>query len=447
MRKGETALQFAGIDIGTTTISAVVLDDAENRLLDSITVENGSFIHTENDWERIQNVEIIIRKAREVLDQLLESYPEIASIGLTGQMHGIVYLNSEGEAESPLYTWQDQRGNLPEKGKTLTECIYEKTGLKAATGYGLVTHLYQSMHGLVPKEARKICTIPDYLGMQLTGRKTPLVHISMAASMGFFNARTMRFETEKLKDMGADPAVLPEVAEDFEILGTYRGKPVTVALGDNQASFLGSVGMKKNTLLLNVGTGSQLSVLSDQYFETDGIEARPLAKGTYLLAGSSLCGGRAYAILESFFRQYMEEAGYGKESQYAVLNRLALKGAEKRKEDRLAVDTRFQGTRSDPSVRGSISNLSEDNFSPAGLTYGILEGISRELYGFYEKIQAGTQIGAEKLVASGNGARRNQILQEIFSEMFHAKLELARYEEEAACGASLTWKLAREMQN
>lgn len=49
MRKGETALQFAGIDIGTTTISAVVMDDAENRLLDSITVENGSFIHTEND--------------------------------------------------------------------------------------------------------------------------------------------------------------------------------------------------------------------------------------------------------------------------------------------------------------------------------------------------------------------------------------------------------------
>ena len=435
-------MQFAGIDIGTTTISAVIMDLAENRLADSITVENGSFIKTGNEWERIQDVEVIIRKATSVLDDLLAKYPDVCSIGLTGQMHGITYVNHEGKAVSPLYTWQDQRGNLVEDGKTLTARIHEKTGLKAAAGYGLVTHLYQFMHGSVPAGAESICTIPDYLGMRLTGRRTPLVHISMAASMGFFDARTLNFESEKLREMGADPAILPEVAKDFDTLGTYRGLPVTVAIGDNQASFLGSVGMEKNTLLLNVGTGSQLSVLSDTFFETEGIEARPLNSGTWLLAGSGLCGGRAYAILESFFEQYMEAAGQGRTSQYSVLNELAARGLERSAGDRLFVDTRFQGTRSDPGIRGMIGNVSEDNFSPEGLAFGVLEGISRELYGFYEKIQAGTQVRADRLVASGNGARRNLVLQEIFARMFGIKPELARYQEEAACGAALVRSLS-----
>ena len=38
---------------------------------------------------------------------------DIAVIGITGQMHGIVYTDCNGMAISPLYTWQDGRGNLP----------------------------------------------------------------------------------------------------------------------------------------------------------------------------------------------------------------------------------------------------------------------------------------------------------------------------------------------
>lgn len=97
----------------------------------------------------------------------------------------------------------------------------------------------------------------------------------------------------------------PDVCTEIEKLGTYRGRTVTTAIGDNQASFLGAAGDEENTLLVNMGTGGQISVLSGQYFSGDGIEARPFLNGKYLLAGASLCGGKAYALLEQFFRKAM----------------------------------------------------------------------------------------------------------------------------------------------
>lgn len=107
------------------------------------------------------------------------------------------------------------------------------------------------------------------------------------------------------------------------MLGQYKGIPVTVALGDNQASFLGSVGFQENTVLLNMGTGGQISVLSDQLFEGNGIEARPFTKGKYLLVGASLCGGRAYAVLEKFFRSFYVQAGGDDRDLYEVMEKLA----------------------------------------------------------------------------------------------------------------------------
>ena len=487
-----------GIDIGTTTISAVVLEDENYRVLESRTVPGGTFLETGHTWERIQDAEFMARKAKAVLDELLDNHPDVVSIGLTGQMHGILYLDAQGRAVSPLYTWQDQRGNLAEfDGRSMVDLIHDICPEPVAAGYGLVTHAYLCRKGQVPAGAASLCTIPDYFGMVLTGRKTPLLHISMAASLGFFvskeiltdqifcgtesvpqnraeaewkmsltrpaangesckegfdaRQRKFRFRTEALEKLGADPSVLPEVTDEFTVLGSYRGCSVTAALGDNQASFLGAVGFALDTALLNVGTGGQISILSKQFFETEGIEARPLTKDRFLLVGSSLCGGRAYAILEKFFRNYMAAAGAGDQEQYEVMARLVQEAyvkkeseaeeereiyAEKRDSKFIYVETTFHGTRTDPDKRGSITNLSEDNFTPQNLILGVLNGIARELYDMYVRIHEGTGITARRLVASGNGVRRNPVLRQIFEEMFQAKLELSAYEEEAACGAA-----------
>ncbi len=430
-------MKAIGIDIGTTTISAVVIRTDNGELIQSKTIPNESFLETKQEWERIQDVAYIIQKAKEVLDGFLADYDDISSIGLTGQMHGILYLDREGRCISPLYTWQDGRGNqILAEGKTLAEELREKYGVKAATGYGLVTHCYNSRKNLVPKEAVSFCTISDYLGMVLTGRRTPLLHASMAASLGFFDERSGNFMRVPIKAEQMDETLLPEVTDQVAVLGRYQGISVTAALGDNQASFLGSVGMSKQTILLNMGTGGQISVWSDRYFEAPGIEARPFLDGTYLLVGSSLCGGRAYAALEKFFRSYVASAGGPDEEQYETMARLARAGEQL--PDPMVVTTTFQGTRVNPAARGSIHNLGVDNFTPEGMVYGVLVGMAQELYHMYRVIHQGTGIAAQNLVASGNGLRKNPILQRIFTQMFEAPLTMAPYQEEAAYGAAIS---------
>lgn len=430
-------MKAIGIDIGTTTISTVVVNTDTQKLIQSKTIPNDSFICTKHGWERLQDASSIVNRAKALLDELLDQHQDIDSIGLTGQMHGIVYLDSAENGISPLYTWQDGRGNLAEfEGKTLVKALSEKYRISIASGYGLVTHLYQLQKGLVPVQSASLCTIADHLGLVLTGRKKPLMHVSMAASLGFFDVRTNTFHTEMLRAAGMDLSLLPEVTDDIALLGTYRNIPVTVAIGDNQASFLGSVGTEEHILLVNMGTGGQISVLSDKYMNAEGIEVRPFLKGSYLLVGASLCGGRAYAILENFFRTYLTAATGQEAPQYDVMEKLAQKGLAA--SDPLAVVTAFSGTRTHPDLRGSIGNIGEGNFTPEALVAGVLQGMVQELFDLYRKICANNEISAKQLIASGNGLRKNKILQEIFSSVFQAPLTLAPYEEEAAYGAAIS---------
>lgn len=106
-------MKTAGIDIGTTTISGVVLEKGENgqaKILEAKTVENGCFVETGNDWERIQYAKEIVERAVNLLDYFLEKYPDVERIGLTGQMHGIVYVDKE-EIVSVRYI----HGRMPEE--------------------------------------------------------------------------------------------------------------------------------------------------------------------------------------------------------------------------------------------------------------------------------------------------------------------------------------------
>ncbi len=448
-------MKALGLDIGTTTISAVVVGMEEREILKAYTIPNGSFIETDLPWEKIQDPDKIMQKALGLLEEILQEHQDIGVIGLTGQMHGIVYLDENGKHISPLYTWQDGRGNIPvekilsedpvpedalsEAGRSICGILEEEYGVKAHTGYGLVTHLYNCRNNLVPEGAAKVCTIMDYLGMRLTGRRTPLMHSSNAASLGLYDAKKNGFRADILQKAGADADVLPEVTDDFISVGSYKGIPVSAAIGDNQASFLGSVENAADSVLVNMGTGGQISVLSDTYFTAKGIEARPFVKGHYLLAGSSLCGGRAYALLEHFFRSYAEAAGITGVNHYSVMGKIL---DEKNDGEKLKVNTTFSGTREKPEKRGSIKNIGTENFTPKALIGGVLEGMAEELYKMYRKIEKGLAGPKTRMVASGNGIRKNRHLQEVMSEKFGMGLELAKREEEAAYGAAVSGMIA-----
>ncbi len=424
-------MNLIGLDIGTTSISAAVLDAEKRTALKTYTAANDSFLPAQNPWERIQDPEAIIRTVEALLEECMAHFPEPAVIGLTGQMHGIVYVNSDGKSVSPLYTWQDGRGNLADaSGKSLCGELHEKYGLSFYAGYGLVTHLYNLRHHLVPEDAVSFCTVMDYLGMVLTGRKTPLVHSSNAAGFGFYDTANFCFRTDLLSSENVDPSFLPETTASLSLLGSFRGVPVSIALGDNQASFLGSVRRADREVLVNLGTGGQVSLLADRVVSGEDIETRPFIENSYLVVGASLCGGRAYAMLASFFKACASAAGVEEFDPYAMMDGLLSSYSNS---DRLKVSTAFSGTRDHPERRGSVENLSTDNFDPASLTYGVLDGIAQELYDRYLAMN----VRRSSIVASGNGMRRNRHLRAITAGKFGMDLELSLLTEEAACGAAI----------
>lgn len=406
-------MKVLGIDIGTTSICAVLVNSENGEILKSVTKQNNSFIKTENSFERIQDTAIIMNTVYSLLDEI---GGDADAIGFSGQMHGIVYTDENGNAVSSLYTWQDERANKEnENGKTYAQTI------GCFSGYGLASDFYNEKNGLVPESAKYLCTVADYAAMQLCKIKKPLVHITNAASLGCFDLKENSFKINNPR--------LPEVTAGFKAVGDYNGKPVCVALGDNQASFIGSVS-GENDALINVGTGAQISWLTDNPENSEGVEIRPFDGKKYLAAGCSLCGGRAYAMLEKLIREAAELAtGEKCPSVYSQLDKLL---AEKTSSE-LKADCRFCGTRNDPAIRGGIYNISENSFTVADLAFSVLEGISKELYDMYSQANA----EAAGLVCSGNGTRKNPALRKIISDMFDKTIKIPYYEEEAAYGAAL----------
>ncbi len=428
-------MNVIGLDMGTTTLSAVVVDSESGAMPQILNIANGAALDPAEPFERLQDPEIIAQRALVLVDALKRSR-DIAAIGLDGQMHGIVYVDADGRAVSPLYTWQDQRGAEPLGDTTCAGELAHRTGRPVSTGYGLVTHFWNVLNGRVPEGAAKLCTIYDYIGMRLTGRKTPLLHVSSAASMGLVDPSTGQWDVAAIRRAGMDPAILPEVTDECTIIGRDPdGIPVCCGLGDNQASFIGTVREMEGSVLMNMGTGGQISMLAGCAAAQGDLEARPLGGGQSILVGSMLCGGRAYALLEGFMRSCAKLAGDAEQPLYEAMNRLGLALLD---DDRpLTVDTRFNGTRARPELRGSIAGIGIDNFDAGHLVAGTLLGMAKELHGLYEAMLAAGSAPATRMIGSGNGIRRNPALKRAFEKVFGLPMRVPAHAEEAAFGAAL----------
>lgn len=428
-----------GVDIGTTGICAVALDCATRQTLYTAHCPNDAFVVTDRDWEKIQDPQRILSAVKKLIDEVLTELNCLpTAVGVTGQMHGILYLNADGKSISPLYTWQDGRGTQKlADGKSTVETVMETAGLKVYSGYGLVTHIYNLKQGLVPADAVCVCTVHDWIAMWLAGLKRPVMHASDAASLGFYDTARNVFDTDSLQRLGVDVSILPRVSERSEVLGYYADTvPVRIAIGDNQASFLGAVGQRgEDVLLINVGTGSQVSIVGSLTESKNGIECRPFVDGKCLLVGSSLCGGRAYALLEKLFCEIANLCGAQIASAYPFMDRVMEQMGERKTE--LTVSTLFDGTREEPTLRGSITGISVENLHAVDLMSGFLQGIADELHRFYLQMrESGVCPEARMMIGAGNGLRYNPTLCRAMERVFGLPLELSSVSEEAAVGAA-----------
>ena len=430
-------MNFLGIDIGTSSICGIVYNTVSKDIVSIAKINNTDMLSC-NVWEKVQDANAIVDIVLDLIQELRIQYPDIKGIGLSGQMHGILYVNAEGEAVSPLYTWQDMRGSLLYKdGMSYAAYLSKQTGFPLSTGFGLVTHYYNKVNSLVPQNAVKLCTIMDYTAIRLTGKCEPLVDCSNAASLGFFDKEKLAFDKEALWNVGIDSSILPEIGKAFSRVGHYENISVYTAIGDNQASFLGSIRDIRHSIHITVGTSSQISVYSEDYVNVPLLDTRPLPGGGYILVGAALCGGCSFSLLKKFFSETIK-LYTGEEMDDTDLYKIMVSVPYKEvQEDDIRVETLFGGTGSHPEKRGKIMNISCLNWHPENLIRGFLEGMSQELYDFYQLLPNSVRERKTILVGSGNGIKRNPLLCQILEERFKCHLQVSACREEAALGACI----------
>lgn len=429
-------MKTIGIDIGTTTLCAVVLDLDEGIQLEKTIIPN-KYIKSDKAWERIQDPDRICSCVEEMVCGYLDRYNDISAIGMTGQMHGILYTDICGKSLSPLYTWQDKRGeNIRIDGMDLFSYVENKTGYNIATGWGMTTHIYNQMHGLVPAGTTGIKTIEDYVIGRLTGSESRWIHTSNAASFGLYDMKKGVFDEKALQTFRIEKDLLPKVSKNVCIAGEYKGIPVTLSVGDNQAGIAGAVQDMKDMILINVGTSAQISIAADKIMHVNkSIEVRPYMDNDYIITGSALCGGCAYKVLEEFFRSYAAALGYEAVPQYEIMEKIV---AEKEmNQEKLKVSTLFMGTRDDADVRGSIHHITLDNFTPENLIYGFSEGVILELYEMYKTMMDHTNVSPSSIVILGSGIKKNKLMRKIMEHVFEMPVYMTNFDEETAVGAAL----------
>lgn len=453
-----------GVDLGTTKVTCIAVDATCGEMLAVSSAANDANVTGEQDRLRGHSewdADLILAAAGRCLSGVAKTLGlrvrDVVGIGVTGQQHGVVLVDAATlQPLSPLINWQDRRALQPIPGRDSTwlqaarEAIgpdaWKQTGCWLQPGFMAVTLFELKRRERLPPNAIALF-IMDYFVSKLTGQR-PVTEPSCAGSSGIYDVRTRQWNDAAIAALGLPCSLFPEIREADVLIGGLTteqasatglpvGTPLFGPIGDHQASFLGSVRDRRNSVLVNVGTGAQVAVYTDSLEFAPPIELRPCPCGGNLLSNVGLAGGWSYQVLEQFFHSTGStllnvEAN---ERLYDAMNRLASEippGV-----DGLRCTPQFSGTRLDPTVRGSISGLSPQNFTAGHLARAVLEGMGRSLHDGFSAIQKIKKDIPTTLVAAGNGLRENPLLAEIVADAFGMLMMFTEHREEAAFGAAL----------
>lgn len=422
-------MRTLGIDIGTTSICAVCYEQESGEVTANVSCRNafqeGSFC---------QDPDEIVRKVKVMLQELTASDGAFAAIGISAQMHGILYVDRNGKAVTPYYTWKDEKGNtIRHTGQTYAQYLSERTGYAMFSGYGTVTHFYLQEMGLIPEKAVKIANIGDYLAIQLCGCREPVTDATIAASFGGFDLKRGIFDMDKLAHAGVEVRYYPALGRTGQIAGYYENIPVYCAWGDNQASFYAAASDDRSMVSINVGTGSQVSLFDAEYMETEAADIRPFLGKGYLYVGASTNGGKVYERLAEFLEEMISPFAKEDVDIYEWMERTGRQKAE----TTLRITPALYGARGAHSQRGSVENLTAENFHPADFIRAYVEGMARELLELYEAFPGELKKGRTRIAASGNGIRKNALLRQAVEKLFQMPVTEKVLQEEAAAGAAM----------
>lgn len=434
-------MSFLGIDLGTSSVKLLLMDAAGNVM--KTVSKDYPVSYPKAGWAE-QNPEDWWQATKAGARELLagELGKSVQSIGLSGQMHGLVLMGQDNQVLMPAILWCDQR--------TQEECDYitqklgdklsEYTGNKALTGFTAPKVLWVKKH--LPEVYGKIKHIllpKDYIRFKLTGEYA--TDVSDASGTLMFDVSKRQWSAEMLKFLEIDKAVLPVCYESYEITGSVieaaslaTGLPVGTKVvgggGDQACGAVGTGVVFPGTVSVALGTSGVVFACQKDYAvdSLNRLHSFCHANSKWHVMGVMLSAA-------SCLKWWVEEVNHLDESGYDSL----LSEAEEidAGSDGLVFLPYLMGERtpySDPYARGSFIGLTMTH-SRAHMTRAILEGVSFALKDSLEIIDE-QNIPVEWVRVSGGGAK-SKLWRQILADVFALPVDVVNSVEGPALGAAI----------
>lgn len=453
------------LDQGTTSSRAILFNHSGE--IEFVSQKSFEQIYPTPGWVEHDPNEIWssqVSVAAEVIAKAGISGREVAAIGITNQRETTVVWDREtGEPVYNAIVWQDRRTSkycdeLKEQGHA--EMIKEKTGL-VLDAYFSATKLkwiLDTVKGAREKaEAGKLCfgTVDTFLVWKLTRGKMFITDVSNASRTMLLNIHTLEWDNELLELFNIPRAILPEVKQSSEIYGEtattlFSTKiPIAGIAGDQQAALFGQMcttpGMVKNTygtgcfLLMNTGTeavSSKNNLLTTVAWKING-------EVNYALEGSVFVGGAAIQWLRDGLKLI---------NSAEEVNTLAQSVEDNGGVYFVPALTGLGAPYWDQYARGTIVGVTRGTTN-AHIARATLEGIAFQVYDIVKAMEADAGKKSPELRVDG-GASASDILMQIQSDIFGAKITRPKTLETTALGAAYLaglavgyWKNIDEIQS
>lgn len=437
-------MDFLGIDIGTGGSRAVLIDDT-GRVKASATAEHAPFASPQIGWAEQDPTDwwqAAIDAIRGVLAADGVRADEIGCIGLSGQMHGSVFLDDSETVLRSALLWCDQR--------TDKQCreITEKIGAErlidlvcnpAVTGFTLPKLLWvRENEPEIWAKVRSVLLPKDYIRLCLSGDKAS--DVADASGTLLFDVKNRRWSSEMLGEMAIERNLLPTVFESIEVTGTVSlsaaeltglavGTKIVAGAGDNAAGAIGMGIVRNGSVSSTIGTSGVVFVVTDgPMLDLKGrvhtlchaIPGRWHMTGVTLAAGMSLKwfrenlgGGKSFADLDT------EAANISPGSDGAIWLPYLM------------------GERTphiDPHARAAFVGLTASHTN-GHLARAVMEGVAFSLRDSFEIFRG---LGAPiDLIRLGGGGASSRLWRQIQADVFGQTVETITADEGAAFGAAI----------
>jgi xylulokinase len=266
---------YLGIDLGTSSVKVVLMNDQQTILASSSQPLVVSRPHS--GWSE-QHPADWVSATSQALDDLKHRFPQelaaVKGIGLSGHMHGATLLDQSNQVLRPCILWNDTRSHVEAAELDANPLFRALSGNIVFAGFTAPKLVWVKRHEPdIFRQVAKVLLPKDYLRWWLTGEFVS--EGSDAAGTAWLEVAKRQWSAELLSACDLTLEQMPRLIEGTEVSGFVRPalaarwgmEKVIVAggAGDNAASACGMGVVKKGTAFVSLGTSGVLFAATDRY--------------------------------------------------------------------------------------------------------------------------------------------------------------------------------------